>query len=167
MARRQENGFWSGVEKAAEKATKVAKWAVTRTYRVTAADYDRAPRKTFKIRATSAEEALKLAERKYGDERYGQYKVKNPMRRTNPETVEAQLRTVLEQGVNVFGFAGVLNILADEASERIDDDESAQPILDAIETAIEEISECEECEDEDSEEEEFDDADNEEEDDEE
>jgi len=82
--------------------------------------------------------------------------------RINPETLEEELRVVIEQGVNVFGFAGVLNIVADEASERVtDDDDSAQPILDAIETAIEEIESCEECEgDEDAEDDEdFDEVD--------
>lgn len=80
----------------------------------------------------------------------------------NPTTVEEELRAVIEKGVDVFGFDGVLSILADEASERVDDeDDSTQEILDAIETAIEQI-EGDDDADEDLEEEESDDADEEE-----
>lgn len=173
MARRKENGFWSGVEKAATTATKVGKWARSRTYKVTAADLERAPRKQWKVRAESEEEAIKIAKRQHGEERFVRWKVKNPMPRTNPEAIEGQLRAAIKQGVSVFGIAGVLNLLADEANDRLDveGDEAAQEILDAIETAIEEIEEIAEQgseEDDDSEEdEEEDDADDEEEDDEE
>ncbi|HEX9005403.1 MAG TPA: hypothetical protein VGB07_36185 [Blastocatellia bacterium] len=87
-------------------------------------------------------------------------------KRTNPglEELEAGYRTLIEQAVNVFGFAGVLNFLADEANERLesDDGESAQVILDAIETALEDIAEIgADDEDDDSDEEELDDADEE------
>ncbi|HMV47026.1 MAG TPA: hypothetical protein PLD20_05800 [Blastocatellia bacterium] len=89
-------------------------------------------------------------------------------KRTNPslEELEAGYRKLIEQAVNVFGFAGVLNFLADEANERLDTDdgESAQIILDAIETALEDIAELgdEEEDDDNDDEEEEDDADDEE-----
>ena len=83
-----------------------------------------------------------------------------------PTTVEAELRAAIEKGVDVFGFDGVLSILADEASERVnDEDDSTQAILDVIETAIEEIEGSEEDDDADEdfdEEESDDDADEEE-----
>ncbi len=97
-------------------------------------------------------------------------------KRTNPslEELEAEYRKLIEKAVNVFGFAGVLNFLADEANDRLDTDdgESAQIILDAIETALEDIADLgddeeEEDDDDNDEEEEEDDADDEDQDDEE
>lgn len=62
------------------------------------------------------------------------------IRQLNPDTVEEALRAVIEKGVDVFGFAGVLQVLADEAEKRVDDEEdSTQSVLDAIEAAIDEI----------------------------
>lgn len=64
-------------------------------------------------------------------------------RRQNPlEKLEADIRTQLESAVNIFGFAGVLDMLADEASERSQadpDDEGAEFILNTLEAALEEI----------------------------
>ena len=77
-------------------------------------------------------------------------------RERNPiEEFEDQVREQIETAVETFGFAGVLEILADEAAERAaaDDDDSTEKILDAIESAIEEVTACEECEEEDEEEE--------------
>lgn len=94
-------------------------------------------------------------------------------KRTNPslDELEEVYRKWIEQAVSLFGFAGVLNFLADEANERLDtnDGESAQVILNAIETALEDIAEIgadedDEDDEDDSEEEELDDADDEEED---
>lgn len=77
-------------------------------------------------------------------------------RRTNPiEELRETIREGLEAAVEVIGFAGVLDLLADEASERSEadpEDARAEIILNAIETAIEEITELE-AEDEDEEEE--------------
>ena len=58
---------------------------------------------------------------------------------------EDLVRLNLKTAVDTFGFGGVLSLLADEASERVtEDDEATQAILDAIETAQEEVSEHEE-----------------------
>lgn len=63
----------------------------------------------------------------------------------NPEQAEADLRLAIKSGVNIFGFSGVLSLLADEASERADgsEEETSEQVLDAIETAIEEVEACE------------------------
>jgi len=46
---------------------------------------------------------------------------------------EQQTRKVLKRAVNVFGFAGVLSLLGQEAERRLGyDDESAEQIVDAI-----------------------------------
>lgn len=72
---------------------------------------------------------------------------------------EDLVRMNLKTAVDTFGFGGVLSLLADEASERVtEDDEATQAILDAIETAQEEVNEHEEPADdeaEDDDEEEF------------
>ncbi len=58
---------------------------------------------------------------------------------------EDLVRLNLKTAVDTFGFGGVLSLLADEASERVTEDADAtQAILDAIETAQEEVSEHEE-----------------------
>lgn len=63
---------------------------------------------------------------------------------------EDLIRLNLKTAVDTFGFGGVLSLLADEASERIgEDEEPMQAILDAIETAQEEVSEHEEPADDD------------------
>lgn len=68
-------------------------------------------------------------------------------RRTNPiEELRETIREGLEAAVEVIGFAGVLDLLADEASQRSEADPenaTAESILNAIETAIEEITELE------------------------
>ncbi len=60
------------------------------------------------------------------------------------EGFEDLIRSTLKQGVDVFGFGGVLSLLADEASERADGDDESLEILDAIETAHETVNEFEE-----------------------
>lgn len=75
------------------------------------------------------------------------------MRKTNPTEQEDLLRRTLRSAVNLFGFTGVLNLLADEANERADSgDDNAGLIQDVLENALEEITECEECEEDDEEE---------------
>ena len=73
---------------------------------------------------------------------------------------EDLVRSTLKNAVDTFGFSGVLSLLADEASERVNDDvEDTQLILDAIEACSEVVSAlegAEEAEDSDDEEEEFD-----------
>ncbi len=91
--------------------------------------------------------------------------VRRPVRaRRNPfERFEETLRDSIELAVNTVGFAGVLDILADEAAERAvadPDDEAAGRIVDAIETALEEITECE-CDEGDSDDEDDEDEDDE------
>lgn len=76
------------------------------------------------------------------------------MRKTNPTEQEDLLRRTLRSAVNLFGFTGVLNLLADEANERADSgDDNAGLIQDVLENALEEITECEECDEEDDDEE--------------
>lgn len=66
---------------------------------------------------------------------------------------EDLVRLNLKTAVDTFGFGGVLSLLADEASERVtEDDDATQAILDAIETAQEEVNEHEEPADDDGEE---------------
>ncbi len=71
------------------------------------------------------------------------------MATVNLDNFEELVRSTLKNAVDTFGFGGVLSLLADEASERIaDDQDDLQGILDAIETAVEEVSEHEEPADE-------------------
>lgn len=65
-------------------------------------------------------------------------RTKNPI-----EEAREQVREALDTAVEIFGFAGVLDVLADVAAER-GDDETGETILTAIESAIEEITETEE-----------------------
>lgn len=71
----KRNGLFSGI---ADKAERAAKWAKTQTFKISALDYERAPKRVFKVKASSGEEALRIAKSQHGTERYGRFKVGNP-----------------------------------------------------------------------------------------
>jgi hypothetical protein len=71
--------IWGGISRTLSKAAELTS---TKRYRVTASDGERCKRVTFTVRAKDESEALKRAKEKYDTDRYRDFKVKNPMKKT-------------------------------------------------------------------------------------